>query len=213
MNYRPARKYQEAMEKLFTVCIRGLEDGVSFNDGPSLRLLTKVLSLMPNLERDACISYSAQFSILDRNIGHTERTVWEDDEDLTWDNYPCDGCRRNLTSWTSVQYMCLVCPNLDLCESCYEQEKQSHHREKATADPDEAGVWEDEKWHPFCDRSHAYIKGPLRDWKGICGGSIKIGDEQVEVKEWLKGLKEVRWKQAWEEHWRSQNHLRNIGCD
>jgi hypothetical protein len=201
------------MENLFNVCIEGLEDGVSYNDGPSLRLLTKVLSLLPNLQRDACIAYAAQFSILDRKKAAEGKPASDEDEDLTRVRYPCDGCRRPLFKWTSTQYMCLVCPNLDLCESCYQLEQTSRQGRKPESNPNKAGVWADKIWHPFCDRSHAYIKGPMKDWKGVRGGYIRIGSEQVEVKEWLKGLKEQRWKQSWEDFWRARNELNNIECD
>lgn len=201
------------MEKLFNLCMEGLEDGVSYNDGPSLRLLTKVLSLLPNLERDASIAYTAQFSILDRKIAGEGTSAWIDDEDLTGAKYSCDGCRRPLSKWTSTQYMCLVCPNLDFCESCYQHEQKSRSHRKPKSNPNAAGVWADRIWHPFCDRSHAYIKGPMKDWKGVRGGHIRIGIEQIEVKEWLRGLKEQRWKQSWEDFWSARNELRNVGCD
>ncbi|PVI00627.1 hypothetical protein DM02DRAFT_671848 [Periconia macrospinosa] len=220
----PTREYQKSMNTLFNICVAGLEDGVSYNDGPSLRLLTKVLSSLPGLERDACISYAAQFSILDRQLQHSsnngnlnktssheEHTFWNGDEDLTKIEYPCDGCGRKQFRWDSAQYMCLVCPNLDLCEACYEKENESHHRAPQASNPDENGVWEDELWHPFCDNTHVYIKGPMKHWKGVRGGMIRIDDSEVAVRDWLKGLKEVRWKQAWDFFWRSQNRLCNIG--
>lgn len=213
------------MDTLFNICVAGLEDGVSYNDGPSLRLLTKVLSSLPGLERDACISYAAQFSILDRDLQHgssigaknhtspEKDIIWDGSEDLTKINYPCDGCGRKQSRWDSVQYMCLVCPNLDLCETCYAKEIESHSRLPQATNPDENGVWEDELWQPFCDGTHAYIKGPMKHWKGIRGGMIRIGDEEVAVKDWLRGLKEEGWKQAWENFWRLQGGLRNIALD
>lgn len=222
----PSREYQQSMETLFSVCVAGLEDGVSYNDGPSLRLLTKVLSSLPGLERDACISYTAQFSILDRDLRHginvgaendtspsEKHASWDGNEDLTKIDYPCDGCGRKQSRWESVQYMCLVCPNLDLCAACYAKEKESHNRVPQATNPDENGVWEDELWHPFCDSTHSYIKGPMKHWKGVRGGMIRIGDKEETVKNWLQGLKEVRWKQAWENFWRSQSGLRDIAID
>jgi len=64
----PAREYQKAMEGIFKTCIDGLEDNISFNDGDSLRLLAKVLGSLDDLERDARITFSSQFSILDKSI-------------------------------------------------------------------------------------------------------------------------------------------------
>ncbi|KAF2683371.1 hypothetical protein K458DRAFT_418980 [Lentithecium fluviatile CBS 122367] len=70
----PAREYHRYMEEAFATCITGLEDGVSYNDGPSLRLLAKILSSLNGLERDAQIAYSAQYSALDRSIEDSERS-------------------------------------------------------------------------------------------------------------------------------------------
>ncbi|CAN9079328.1 unnamed protein product [Alternaria sp. RS040] len=64
----PAREYQAYMNELFSKCIRGLEDSISWDDKSSLRLLPKVLASLERLERDATIAISAQFSILDLAI-------------------------------------------------------------------------------------------------------------------------------------------------
>ena len=64
----PARGYYEYLDNIFQACMSGLEDSVSYNDAPSLRLLAKVLASLDGLERDAQIAYSLQFSILDREI-------------------------------------------------------------------------------------------------------------------------------------------------
>jgi tetratricopeptide (TPR) repeat protein len=64
----PAREYQKAMDGIFKTCIDALEDNISWNDGYSLRLLVKVLSSLDSLERDACITLSLQFSVLDKSI-------------------------------------------------------------------------------------------------------------------------------------------------
>ncbi|ORY05487.1 hypothetical protein BCR34DRAFT_604521 [Clohesyomyces aquaticus] len=64
----PAREYQNQMNRIFQTCIAGLEDDVSWNDGNSLRLLAKVLSSLDGLQRDARITISAQFSVMDPSI-------------------------------------------------------------------------------------------------------------------------------------------------
>ena len=64
----PTRDYQDYMNKIFKTCIDGLEDSDAFNDGDSLRLLAKLLSSLDGLERDARITISAQFSVLDKNL-------------------------------------------------------------------------------------------------------------------------------------------------
>jgi hypothetical protein len=290
----PAKEYQKYMNELFTKCIAGLEDGVSWNDLSSLRLLAKVLASLDSLERDARIAISAQFSILDREThgqdteseqsetlsdkdggeGDAEQepateseeptqsgavtvqdavkeseqpvesgeiridsptdeargiddkaasdepveeeqnsTKSEDlksdesesaelDEDTTGVGVFCDGqCGAEINSWTQPFYYCLVCPSCDLCEDCHSK------RLKQTAGEIE------EPWLSFCGANHRYIKGPMKDWKGIKNGVIRIDEDEVTVKEWLQGLKEERWQKAWEGFWTRQGGLKDIGVE
>jgi tetratricopeptide (TPR) repeat protein len=268
----PAKEYQKYMDELFTSCVRGLEDSVSWNDSPSLRLLSKVLASLDTLEKDARIAISAQFSILDRAI-HSQDVVSEAsetivvgdggeddtehesteeiepstgsvetrddpqadgvsevaddasgryqdpaasatvpdsaqtelsklDEDLTEWSVGCDGqCGMRTLSWTQPLYYCVVCPNTDLCEDCHSK------RIKETAGGD------DKPWVSFCGANHRYIKGPMKDWKGIQNGVIRIGDEKCTVKEWLRGLKQQRWPDAWKIFWTRQGGLKDIGVE
>ena len=64
----PAREYQRTMETLFQLFMDALEDNVAWNDSTSLRLLARVLTAVPGLERDARIAISAQWSVLDRAL-------------------------------------------------------------------------------------------------------------------------------------------------
>lgn len=66
--YSTAREHYECMNRLSETFIKILEDGASYNDSPSPRLLIKVLCWMLGLEHDARIAYPAQFSILDRQL-------------------------------------------------------------------------------------------------------------------------------------------------
>ncbi|CAN9079880.1 unnamed protein product [Alternaria alternata] len=277
----PAKDYQKHMDELFKNCIDGLEDSVSWNDSPSLRLLAKVLASLDSLQRDAMIAISAQFSVLNRaihgdgaddklsesseslvNMGVAEaecdqataeeeeyRTASDEtlkdtqtdkvsgisegeysdretgevldplgvadrpeptveepaklDEDLTQWAVGCDGeCGMDtLSSWTQPLYYCILCPNTDICEGCYCK------RMKQTKGEIE------EPWLSFCGAKHHYIKAPMKDWKGIKNGVIRIGEEKIAFKEWLRGLKEERWQRAWEIFWTRQSWLKDIGVE
>jgi hypothetical protein len=65
----------------------------------------------------------------------------------------------------------------------------------------------------FCGDDHRYIKGPMKGWKGIKDGIIRIEEKELPVKEWLKELQEVRWKKAWERYWLRQGGLKNIDVE
>ncbi|KAH7381195.1 hypothetical protein DE146DRAFT_793188 [Phaeosphaeria sp. MPI-PUGE-AT-0046c] len=297
----PAKEYHKYMTELFKTCINGLEDGVSWNDSSSLRLLSKVLASLDGLERDARIANSAHFSILDRSIhdkdnasddpetsekassepdtqlegtnnddsvgesGQTtdvtetngvpesldsstsneangeirvtteiqdakepveadltvpdpttadttasqpvaaESTIAqlpELDEDISGAGIFCDGgCGTIVSSWTESFYYCLVCPNCDLCEKCHAKRLAQTRGEI------------EEPWLSFCGKDHRYIKSPMKGWKGIKNGVIRIGEEEVAVTEWLKGLKEERWPKAWEMFWTRQSGLKDIGFE
>jgi tetratricopeptide (TPR) repeat protein len=267
----PAKEYQKYMDELFANCICGLEDGVSWNDSSSLRLLSKVLASLPTLEKDARISISSQFSILDRSIHgqaadsehsetlsekdggeadaeqvstgedqastgsdesisissagraqevgednlsngaigkdqgtaeSAEATVAKLDEDIGAWIVNCDGgCGTTIESWAQPFYYCVICPNTDLCEDCHSK------RLKQTIGEIE------EPWLSFCGANHRYIKGPMKNWKGIKNGVIRFSDEEVTVKEWLHGLKEDRWPNAWKVFWTRQGGLKDIGIE
>ncbi|EUC28300.1 hypothetical protein COCCADRAFT_30414 [Bipolaris zeicola 26-R-13] len=301
----PAKEYQKHMNDLFSACMHGLEDSVSWNDSSSLRLLSKVLGSLDGLERDAKIACTAQFSILDRSVHYqnsgtdvsetdsngdsteedaenksgeevvpivetatsdndpvtdgkpakngesdlldgqletvggsttdsavakrrdsaevaeapqqtgeaqestsseqdaTEADPNNLDEDLTGSGIFCDGgCGTDMSSWVKPIYYCLVCVNCDLCEDCHSKRLAQTRGEIA------------EPWHSYCGRDHRYIKAPMKGWKGVKDGIIRIdGEEDLSVRDWLKGLKEERWQKAWEMFWTRQGGLRNIGID
>ncbi|KAJ4294462.1 hypothetical protein N0V90_008153 [Kalmusia sp. IMI 367209] len=273
----PAQEYQHYMEEIFSTCITGLEDSVLHNDGPSLRLLAKILSSLDGLERDARIAYSAQFSVLDRSvlesdkssgidpvdsesgaesnlegiseyvegfsIGHDEgsetsgtlpqsdielaegeskkyaesslnrndarlitsdvyepRPFWLWEENVSGYLVYCNTCREYLSRWTRRLYLCLICLAVDICEKCYNREVVQ--RRSISVNDDQTSY--------ICNENHRYLKGYMKDWRGVKDGVIRIGDEELPVKEWIKGLKEVRWPQAWERYWLSQGGLKDI---
>lgn len=286
----PSREYHRYMEEIFATCIGGLEDSVSFNDGPSLRLLAKILSSLDGLERDAQIAYSAQFSMLDRDVyeeewrrnsetGETDEAPQEDAEesqveggegdsptmhtqdksneepplqaddsklqaseekgnqegraassgsggqndsiddspapDPQQDDKPwmrtedcsdywifCNSCRTSQMRWERSLYLCLICPSVDICEKCFDAEVTQRRLGKG----EEGRLY-------VCDENHRYLKGCMKGWQGIKDGVIRIGDEELAVKEWIRELKEVRWKKAWERFWLTQGGLKDIDED
>jgi hypothetical protein len=271
----PARDFYRHMNEAFETCMEGLQDSVSYNDGPSLRLLAQILSSFHGLERDAQIAYSAQYSVLDRSVEDEEREYrrnyvrtlatdmpldehtlrdnpsdaeepnsrspspgqntqgetdegntlpsptpsspveearskgpttpivirwepWMDDEDRSgyWD--VCVVCGTDYegvpviqSHWHRDMYLCLRCPSTQVCESCFDGEVKKRR----------AGIEPDDRASYFCQEGHTYLKGCMRGWKGIKNGVMRIDDEEMLVIEWLKGLKEVRWKKAWEMYW------------
>ena len=66
-------------------------------------------------------------------------------------------------------------------------------------------------WRDWCGPDHRYVKGPIDDWRGVKDGVIRIGDENLPFKEWLRGLREERWPKAWENFWRNEKFLSNVG--
>ncbi|KAF2107480.1 hypothetical protein BDV96DRAFT_653821 [Lophiotrema nucula] len=335
----PAREYYNQMTRIFQTCIAGLEDDVSWNDGDSLRLLAKVLSSLDGLERDARITISSQFSVMDPSVHNAPANIVEAElkvegpegdtedspkdagsqtlfpaekesldhaEDVDLESVPatkpegnvevngevkeaqktasieahhpdeevtangnvkvngesqrdedtsaskntadtptangnvdvntetgknensppsdepaeiskdqapeltgdlndyrvgCDGCDRAITQWSEPFYLCLICPNIDLCEDCHTK-RLAWNRGQG-----------EKSWTAFCAENHHYIKGPMKGWKGIKNGVIQIDDTEILVKDWIKGLKEDRWPKAWEKYWRRQGGLKDIGVE
>jgi hypothetical protein len=65
-------------------------------------------------------------------------------------------------------------------------------------------------WITYCGENHHYIKGPMKGWRGVKNGIIRINDEELSVKDWIKGLKEDRWPKAWDTYWARQGGLKDI---
>jgi hypothetical protein len=111
----------------------------------------------------------------------------------------CDGeCDTALSSWTQEMYFCVMCANTDLCACCHSKRLSQKRAEKSTY------------WRRYCGPDHCYIKGPIKDWRGVKNGVIRIGDEEIPFKEWLKDLQEVKWKGAWKKFWERQGGVRDI---
>jgi hypothetical protein len=196
----------------------------------------------------------------------------DDTQDTIPDYYiDCNGtCGTRIKKWTEPFYLCLICPNTDLCEECHTKrlawnklsanmapsvgtpETPPKHDPKNTSEGQGEGSSEgssekpseeptkgtsvtlpvnaSEKtteepvslssdtsiempWNTFCGENHHYIKGPMKDWKGIKMGVIQIGEQKLEVKEWRRQMKEERWSKAWERYWLRQGGLKDIDVE
>lgn len=122
------------------------------------------------------------------------------DEDLIKSGpVACDGCGTEQDRWKRPMYYCIICWNCDLCQSCYEDRMALNRSEKRG-----------DHWRKFCGENHKYIKGPMPGWRGIKDGVLRIGEEETTFVNWLKGLEDVRWKEAWDMFWRKQGEVGDI---
>ena len=64
----PAHEFQGTIERAFRDNMNALCDKVAWNDSPAFRMLAKVLACVPGLEKEAQISFSLQFSDVDKAI-------------------------------------------------------------------------------------------------------------------------------------------------
>lgn len=121
------------------------------------------------------------------------------DEELSGFYIYCNGnCDTEIKSWTEPFYLCLICTNTDLCVKCHSK-RLNWNRDGG-----------ENQWTTFCGENHRYIKAPVARWKGIKSGVIRIGEEDIPVKQWIKGLKEERWPKAWETFWLRESGLKDI---
>jgi hypothetical protein len=131
-----------------------------------------------------------------------------EDEDTAQNgfNVTCDGeCDGSYLKWTEPLYMCIFCPSTDLCTKC--------HEKRLAQNKGEPNLY----WRSYCGKNHRYLKGPIQGWKGVKNGVIRIEGEDGKVEEikfieWLKGLKEERWVNAWEKFWLRSADVMNVGC-
>ena len=118
--------------------------------------------------------------------------------DTTDDWVSCDGICDPRTEWVSgwqgrTMYRCLICYECDLCEDCYQLRQRVNRGETLSFAK------------RFCDSNHRYIKAPIEGWKGIKNGTMYIGEEEIRFKDWLKELKDVKWKQVWDKFWTTED--------
>lgn len=113
----------------------------------------------------------------------------------------CDSnCGLRQNKWTQPLFYCLVCADTDLCQACY-QDRLAQNR----------GEQKGRHWREVCGKDHRYIKGPIKGWRGVKDGSIRVeGREDVQFVDWLKNLEEVRWKEAWDLFWRRHGDVKDV---
>lgn len=127
------------------------------------------------------------------------------DEELGVGGLSCDGeCGRSWSQWEVPIYFCLLCTNCDLCTVCYNKRMAQNGGEPTTY------------WRPYCGDNHRYAKGPIKGWKGIKGGIMRIEGEdgvveEIKFQDWLKEVKEERWVKAWENFWKRLEGVKDLG--
>ncbi|KAI9738405.1 MAG: hypothetical protein M1834_008908 [Cirrosporium novae-zelandiae] len=200
----PTYEFQEILDKAFRSCMDSLADTGGWDNQSGVCLLAKVLATVGGLEKEAQIAYSAQFSIIDRNV---KRESSEDGspcssaQDIDSNSeFTCSGeCGRRFHGWQNGPiYLCFICANCDLCEECYQKCQSRNRGEPFT------------HWQTYCGLNHKYIKGPVDGWKGIKHGYMTIGEEKTKFSDWLKELKETKWKKAWEKFWAKEDLMEDI---
>ncbi|KLJ13644.1 hypothetical protein EMPG_11426 [Blastomyces silverae] len=124
----------------------------------------------------------------------TSNTGNHQDEDFAPDvDYICSGecANDSIEGWDrGPVYLCMICPNCDLCEECYQK------RQALNEDPTK-----NNHWRLYCGAKHWYIKGPVEGWKGIKDGYMTIGEEKIKFTDWLEEIRSSKWKRAWEQFW------------
>ena len=112
----------------------------------------------------------------------------------------CDGeCQQvHYRSWRGrTLYFCTICADVDLCDVCFE--KRQEYNKNASSLITTVGA-------EYCGANHKYLKGPLEGWQGVKNGRIMIdGKKPVAFKDWLKELKDVKWKEAWDRFWLAED--------
>jgi hypothetical protein len=76
--------------------------------------------------------------------------------------------------------MCLICPEIYLCQACYEKRLAQNNGEKST------------HWKRVCGVNHKYLKGSIQGWKGVKNGVMTVGDEKIGFTQWLEDV-ERKW--------------------
>jgi hypothetical protein len=103
--------------------------------------------------------------------------------------FRCNLCSKEIRDWAhGGAYLCLHCIDCDICEECFAKKEA---RENGEMEPD---------WRVICPQGHQHIKAPVEGWRGVNDGRLRIGEEEVPFREWLKDL-EMKWKASWDRYW------------
>jgi tetratricopeptide (TPR) repeat protein len=114
-------------------------------------------------------------------------------------NGRCEGThnQKRYKNWDDPVYLCIICPNCDLCADCH-----SKRLEMSTGE----GTY----WRDYCGRDHCYLKGPMEGWCGVRDGVVHVGGDAFAFKAWIEGLRSVRWKLAWDEFWLGRGYIKDL---
>ncbi|KAI3391897.1 hypothetical protein diail_6637 [Diaporthe ilicicola] len=107
----------------------------------------------------------------------------------------CNYCRKTVLDWAhGGAYRCLYCIDCDICEECFDK-RAARHRGELEAD-----------WRVICPQGHRHVRAPVEGWRGVKDGKLRIGGDEVPLKEWLRGV-EDQWKAYWERYWMDEDAL------
>ncbi|KAK3394964.1 hypothetical protein B0H63DRAFT_62884 [Podospora didyma] len=219
--------YQAWLDESFHTCLGELRDNILWNDIPSLRSLAKVLAAAPGgnmFQRDVRIATACQFYNLTTTTSNSATA--EPDEasapkvvpaggseagnkpdpkkdamDIAEGGRECDICMQLIEFPKVVSWMCLYCPDVDICQQCWERKfgPEAGKDEKLAANG-ETDHW---KITRMCDKTHPRIRTMSLEegWVGVKDGVLKIqGEPDVSFSEWLEAV-ETKWKSAWVGFW------------
>ncbi|EHA22116.1 hypothetical protein ASPNIDRAFT_40959 [Aspergillus niger ATCC 1015] len=92
---------------------------------------------------------------------------------------PCN--KPKLMKWdleAPKWYMCLDCPSTDYCSDCYKS--RSTYRTSQNK-----GLWS-----KVCWGNHTMMEQPIKGWKGVRDGVIRVGDSSRGVRDWLMDVRQ-----------------------
>ena len=101
----------------------------------------------------------------------------------------CKACQKEIRDLSQgAVYYCIYCIDCDICEDCFLKKGQ---RERGEIEP---------YWHVVCPPGHKHIKAPIKVWRGMKGGVMRIGRAEIPFKEWMEQL-ETNWAEHWNLFW------------
>ena len=82
--------------------------------------------------------------------------------------------QKGYKNWDEPVYLCIVCPNCDLCAACRVKRLEMSSGE---------GTY----WRDFCGRGHPYLGGPIEGWQGVRDGMVHVGGRSFRSWAGLRG--------------------------
>ncbi|CZR66695.1 uncharacterized protein PAC_16596 [Phialocephala subalpina] len=100
----------------------------------------------------------------------------------------CNLCSKEIRDWAhGGAYLCLQCIDCDICEECFAKKEA---RENGEMEPD---------WRVMCPQGHRHVKAPVKGWRGVKDGRLRIGEKEAPFREWRNDL-EMKWKACWDRY-------------